>query len=66
MGRFIELHLNGKDDPSILINVDYISRIQNGKNEVIIYLGLKSDAGSDMVLHIKETYEEVKNLIDGL
>lgn len=68
MSKFLELHRIGKDETSILINVDYIAYIQNGRNETIIYLGLKSntDNSTDLLkVFIKEPYEEVKTMIIG-
>lgn len=63
MSKFIELHRSGKDESPILINVDYISRIHIVKNEVVIYLGLKSNEGNDTII-VKESFEKVKNLIN--
>ena len=49
----------------ILINVEQISYIQNVKNEAIIYLGIGENDKTKQAIHVKETYEEIRNLIIG-
>jgi hypothetical protein len=66
MSKFIELHCCDREETPILINVEQISYIQNVKNEAIIYLGIGENDNTKQVIHVKETYEEVRNLIDEL
>jgi hypothetical protein len=66
MSKFIELHSSGNEGTPVLLNVNQIAYITNVKNEAIIYLGIRDNDKVKQVIHVRETYEEVKNLIDGL
>ncbi len=66
MSKFIELHLCGNEGTPILLNVNQIAYITNVKNEAIIYLSIIENGNTKQVIHVKETYEEVRNLIDEL
>lgn len=60
MKRFIELH---QKEESILLNLDYIAYIKNVDNEAIIYL--KYSINNVTALSVKESYDEVINIIKG-
>jgi len=66
MSKFIELHLSDNEGTPILLNESQIAYITNVKNEAIIYLGIGDNDKVKQVIHVKETYEEVRNLIDEL
>lgn len=66
MSKFIELHLSDDERTPILLNESQIAYITDVKNEAIIYLGIGENDKTKQVLHVKETYEEVRTLIDGL
>lgn len=65
MSRFIELHLSDNEGTPILLNEKQIAYITNVKNEAIIYLNIYNDDKVRQVIHVKETYEEVRSLIVG-
>lgn len=66
MSKFIELHLNDDERTPILLNESQIAYITDVKNEAIIYLSIGKNDQTKQMIHVKETYEEVRNLIDGL
>ncbi|MBO6023387.1 MAG: hypothetical protein J6P83_00850 [Bacteroidales bacterium] len=63
MSKFIELHLCDKEGTPVLLNVNQIAYITNVKNEVIIYLSIGENDNTNQVIHVKETYEEVKAML---
>ena len=61
MSRFIELHLNEKDSPPVIVNIDknvYVS--QDTKNEgCYIRIGTNQDGGF-IGYYVKESYSFIK------
>ena len=66
MSKFIELHLCGNEGTPVFLNVNQIAYITNVKNKTTIYLSIGENDNTKRVIHVKETYEEVRNLIDEL
>ena len=48
-----------------LLNESQIAYITDVKNEAIIYLGIGENDKTKQAIHVKETYEEIRNLIIG-
>ena len=59
--RFIELHLNEKDSPQVIVNIDRIIYVrQDTKNEgCYIRIGTNQDGGFTGY-HVKESYSYIK------
>lgn len=66
MSKFIELHLSDNEGTPILLNENQIAYITDIKNEAIIYLSIGENGKTKQVIHVKETYEEVRALLLGL
>lgn len=61
MSRFIELHLNEKDSPPVIVNTDRIIYVrQDTDNEgCYIRIGTNQNGGSTGY-HVKESYSYIK------
>jgi len=61
MSRFLELHLNEKDSPPVIVNIDKIVYVsQDTKNEgCYIRIGTNQDGGF-IGYYVKESYSFIK------
>lgn len=66
MNKFIELHRSDDEEIPILLNVNQIAYIHNVENEAIVYLSIGNNDKAIQVIHVKETYEEIRNMIIGI
>ena len=61
MSRFIELHLNEKDSPPVIVNIDKIVYVKESTNDggCYIRIGTNQD-GSFAGYYVKESYSFLK------
>lgn len=62
--KFIEV-TDSHSDKTILVNLDKVNTIRNGqKSGLVKTKNAILDFGNDQYIHIKETYEDIKEIIE--
>ena len=61
MSRFIELHLNEKDSPPVIVNIDKIVYVEENTRNGVCYIRIGTNQdGSFAGYYVKESYSFLK------